>query len=81
LEADPEALAFPDFPDSPALVALVSCEALPELFVFALAPCCDAETEVCEDAVPEVCVFAEVCATAVAKSNVDTNKPLTTDFM
>jgi hypothetical protein len=81
LEADPEALALPDFPDLPALVTLVSCEALPEFFVLALAPCCDAETEVCDDAAPEVCVFAEVCATAVAKSKLETNKPLTTDFM
>jgi hypothetical protein len=76
--ADPEAFALLDFP---LLVAFVLPDALPELLVLALAPCCDADTEVCEEAPPEVCVLAVVCATAVARSKLDTNKPETTDFM
>ena len=59
----------------------MSCEAVAEFFVSALAPCCDADTEVCDDDAPEVCVLADVCATATATSKVDTNKPETADFM
>jgi hypothetical protein len=77
-EADPFALALPFFP---LFETFASCEAFAELLVFAFAPDCDAETDVCDDAEPEVCVLAEVCATAAATSKLDASKPEIAEFI
>jgi len=81
LEAEPELLALAPLPDFPERVALVLLEALAELLELALAPFFEASTEVCDEAEPDVCVFAEVCATAVANSRLDASNPDTTIFM